>query len=155
MIHIDLDMHAACAVIFDSSTQRVLLTKRAAGMSHPGSWCNPGGKIDSYDETPLDACHREVAEEIGVDLSQHEHTAVMVHVIPGRSDGIAVFFFDVPEAEIPIEALSLAPDEVDAAQWYPIAQALWGRPSAGWLMPGSVVQLQHLVDMQRTTARSL
>lgn len=49
------------ATIFDSSQQRILLTKRTDN----GQWCLPGGGIDPG-ESANEACIREVLEETGL-----------------------------------------------------------------------------------------
>ena len=45
-----------------------LVEKRGPAVSHPGEWCCPCGYID-WDETLKEACHREVKEETGLDVS--------------------------------------------------------------------------------------
>lgn len=53
----------ACAVVFDQTRQKVLLTKRADN----GLWCLPGGKMESG-ETLKECCQREVLEETGLEI---------------------------------------------------------------------------------------
>lgn len=52
---------SSCAVIFDSTGARVLLTRR----SDNGQWCLPGGGMDPG-ESAAEACSREVLEETGL-----------------------------------------------------------------------------------------
>ena len=55
----------ACdAVIFDSSREKVLLTRR----SDNGQWCLPGGAMDPG-ESVTECCAREVLEETGLVVS--------------------------------------------------------------------------------------
>jgi ADP-ribose pyrophosphatase YjhB (NUDIX family) len=49
------------AAIFDSSQQKLLLTRR----SDNGRWCMPGGRVDPG-ESVAEACIREVLEETGL-----------------------------------------------------------------------------------------
>ncbi len=49
------------AVLFNSSRDMVLLTRRADN----GKWCLPGGRIDPG-ETVAEGCEREVLEETGL-----------------------------------------------------------------------------------------
>ncbi len=53
----------SCAVIFDESRQKVLLTQRADN----GLWCLPGGKMESG-ESLEECCQREVMEETGLEV---------------------------------------------------------------------------------------
>jgi ADP-ribose pyrophosphatase YjhB (NUDIX family) len=53
----------SCAVIFDASHKKVLLTKRKDN----GLWCLPGGKMESG-ETIEECCQREVIEETGLEV---------------------------------------------------------------------------------------
>ena len=49
------------AVIFDSTRQSVLLTRRADN----GQWCLPGGRMDPGEDA-AECCVREVSEETGL-----------------------------------------------------------------------------------------
>ena len=51
----------SCAVIFDETHQKVLLTRR----SDNGLWCLPGGKMEPG-ESIEECCQREVLEETGL-----------------------------------------------------------------------------------------
>uniref|UniRef100_UPI003D05D7CA NUDIX domain-containing protein n=1 Tax=Altererythrobacter sp. TaxID=1872480 RepID=UPI003D05D7CA len=53
------------ACIIDDS-ERVLLTRRGIEPFH-GQWVMPGGKIDKG-ETIVEALHREVREEVGLEI---------------------------------------------------------------------------------------
>jgi len=53
----------SCAVIFDETRQKVLLTQRTDN----GLWCLPGGKMESG-ETLEECCQREVMEETGLEV---------------------------------------------------------------------------------------
>ena len=55
----------ACdAVIFDTTREKVLLTRR----SDNGQWCLPGGSMDPGESAP-ECCAREVLEETGLVIS--------------------------------------------------------------------------------------
>lgn len=51
----------ACAVIFDSKHEQVLLTRRADN----GQWCLPGGRMEPG-ESVEECCRREALEETGL-----------------------------------------------------------------------------------------
>ncbi len=61
---------AAVAVILLDAQQRVLLQLRddRPGLPFANCWTLPGGKVEA-DETPEAAAHRELREEIGVDVA--------------------------------------------------------------------------------------
>jgi 8-oxo-dGTP diphosphatase len=57
---------------------RVLLTQRKAGTHLAGAWEFPGGKVEPG-EDPKDALVRELAEELGIDVTVHEVLDVTFH----------------------------------------------------------------------------
>jgi len=63
MNHFDV----AAGILCDSSG-RVLIAERLGGGPFHGLWEFPGGKIAS-DETPLEALSRELAEELGIEVT--------------------------------------------------------------------------------------
>ena len=58
----------ACALV--DADRRVLVAQRLAGRTMAGMWEFPGGKIEAG-ETPEAALERELAEELGIDVT-HE-----------------------------------------------------------------------------------
>ena len=58
----------ACALV--DADGRVLVTQRPAGRAMSGMWEFPGGKVEAG-ETPEAALVRELAEELGIDVT-HE-----------------------------------------------------------------------------------
>ncbi len=57
----------ACALV--DADNRVLIAKRPPGRHMAGLWEFPGGKIEP-DERPEDALIRELAEELGIDVTE-------------------------------------------------------------------------------------
>ena len=80
---------AAGAVIRDDD-DRVLLVQPAY---YPGRWLMPGGGAE-LNESPRQACQREIGEELGLDLTVGPLLAV--DWIPARSQGFAelIYVFD-------------------------------------------------------------
>ena len=67
----------ACAIIFDETREKILLTRRADN----GLWCLPGGGMDPG-ESISETCAREVWEEIG--LHVHVGRLIGVYTTPHR-----------------------------------------------------------------------
>lgn len=62
----------AAAIVDDLDTPRHLLTaRRTVPVEAAGRWEFPGGKVDPG-ETPIEALHRELAEELGVRVTVGE-----------------------------------------------------------------------------------
>ena len=62
----DDTIHVVVGVVGDL-TGRVLIAQRPLGGEHEGKWEFPGGKVQ-YDETVQEALHRELQEEIGIEV---------------------------------------------------------------------------------------
>jgi 8-oxo-dGTP diphosphatase len=59
--------NVAAGILCDSSG-RVLIAERLGGGPFHGLWEFPGGKIGTH-ETPLEALSRELAEELGIEVT--------------------------------------------------------------------------------------
>ncbi len=58
-------IHVVCAII--ERGNRILLAQRPAGKRLAGLWEFPGGKVE-LNESPAEALHRELAEELGCEV---------------------------------------------------------------------------------------
>lgn len=89
-----------------------------------GLWLQPGGHLEASDDGLLDACRREVAEEVGLErLSLHGAGIfdIDVHGIPAFKHEPAHRHFDVRFAFVS-ESLEFANSgEVADARWVPLA----------------------------------
>jgi 8-oxo-dGTP diphosphatase len=72
-------LEVACAII--EGDGRVLAAQRSAAMSLPLKWEFPGGKIGSG-ETPAECLHRELWEELGVEVEILRTMPVATHQYP-------------------------------------------------------------------------
>lgn len=61
-------VHVAVAVI--ELNGQILVTKRHPDSHQGGYWEFPGGKLEP-DETLSEALHREISEELGLDIKEH------------------------------------------------------------------------------------
>lgn len=84
------------AIIIENRLGEILLLLRDddPGISFPNHWTLVGGKVEE-DETPEEAAHREMLEEIGVDTDitflkkydrRHPYAIVEQHIYSGKID---------------------------------------------------------------------
>ena len=105
----------SCAVIFDESRAKILLTRR----SDNGLWCLPGGKMDPG-ESVEECCLREVLEETGLVVETRRLIGIysnrdqLVVYPDGHKTQIVVLSF---EAEITGGKLGLS-DETTAVDYF-------------------------------------
>jgi len=76
------EIRVAAGVVEDA-TGRILIAQRPPKVDQGGLWEFPGGKIEPG-ETPLDALHRELMEEIGIAVESAEPMLVVRHDYPSR-----------------------------------------------------------------------
>lgn len=108
------------ACILDAD-QRVLLTRRAIEPFR-GQWVMPGGKIDPG-ESILAALHREVREEVGIEVVIEGLIDVFEHLgVGATNDHFVILYYRATPG-----SLELNPnhEECDAAHWVG-AEALAG-----------------------------
>ncbi len=102
------------AVIVDDR-DRVVLTRRAIPPFR-GLWVMPGGKID-LGEPLVRAVHREVREEIGIDVVVGGLVDVFEHLTPGPdNDHFVILYYRCRPAT---HELVPNPAEVAEARWVP------------------------------------
>lgn len=102
------------AVIVDEA-ERVLLTRRAVAPFR-GLWVMPGGKID-LGEPILRALHREVREEIGLEIQVEGLLDVFEHLTPGPdNDHFVILFYRCRPGGHGLEPNAA---EVAEARWVP------------------------------------
>jgi 8-oxo-dGTP diphosphatase len=102
------------AVIIDDD-DRVLLTRRNIPPFH-GQWVMPGGKID-LGEPILRALHREVREEVGLEVEVAGLVDVFEHLSPDEASNHFIILYYRCR---PLSCnLRQNPDEVSEALWVP------------------------------------
>jgi 8-oxo-dGTP diphosphatase len=102
------------AVIVDEA-ERVLLTRRAIP-PFLDMWVMPGGKID-LGEPILRALHREVREEVGLEVAVDGLVDVFEHLTPDTDHFVILYYRCRPLTH----ALMPNPAEVAEARWVPRA----------------------------------
>lgn len=113
-------------VIFDKSSQKYLIVRRAKSQSGAGFWEFPGGKIEGV-ESPTEALVREIHEELGlqIDSSKLQYLLTNQHEYPHRF--IEISFYLYPLTTQPLLTLV----DHDDSRWcaagefglYPISEA--------------------------------
>ncbi|QIQ85279.1 NUDIX domain-containing protein [Erythrobacter sp.] len=78
---------AGCAVVIENGAGEILLLRHSYG---PRGWMLPGGGIDRGEE-PEAAARREIAEELGIELSRLELVAVIEEVVSGSPHSAHLF----------------------------------------------------------------
>lgn len=100
------------AVILDDQ-ERVVLTRRGVP-PFKGMWVMPGGKI-GLGEPMLSALHREVREEVGIDVTIGSLVDVFEHCAPGDDNDHHVILYYRCRPSRP--DLTPNPEEVAEARW--------------------------------------
>ena len=89
-----------------------------------GLWLQPGGHLEASDASLLDACRREVAEEVGLErLTLHVDGIfdIDVHTIPAFKSEPAHRHFDVRFAFVSDTTDFASSGEVADARWVPLS----------------------------------
>lgn len=113
--HLYRKQHVVTSVVavIEDEAERIVLTRRAVP-PFEGLWVMPGGKID-LGEPIVRAVHREVREEIGIDVVVGGLLDVFEHLTPGPdNDHFVILYYRCrPSAR----ELVPNPREVSEARW--------------------------------------
>ena len=106
--------HIAVGVI--QKNERVLITRREESGLLGGLWEFPGGKV-AANEAPEDACRREVAEEVNLEIEVTDYLTHIEHAYSHFKIGVDVFACRYKAGEIelrgPIDYRWILVDELD------------------------------------------
>jgi 8-oxo-dGTP diphosphatase len=107
-------IHVACAII--EGSDGVLCALRSETMSLPLVWEFPGGKIEPG-ESPVEALHREIAEELSVALDPLEKLPKSDHsYVPGQIIRLYPFICRIFGDGVPV------PKEHAAIRWVIVSE---------------------------------
>jgi 8-oxo-dGTP diphosphatase len=106
-------IHVVAGALLDGAGS-VLIAQRPPGKHLAGGWEFPGGKLLA-DEAPLLGLHRELREELGIEVLQAEWLASCQHDYPDRR--VMLELWTVP-------AFSGTPQSLDgqALRWVPLSE---------------------------------
>jgi 8-oxo-dGTP diphosphatase len=122
---------AVCvAVVVRDHEGRVLLLRRSATRTWPGTWCLPGGRLE-YGETLEECCRRELFEETGLVAERFKFSVVTEVTGPPHLIGLVYRAFGVVGM-----AVNAEPHAHDAIGW------LGPDSPLSPLMPGVVAWLK-------------
>lgn len=102
---------------------KILCTRRPEGKQLAGYWEFPGGKIEAG-ESPEEALHREIFEELECAITIHEHVSTTEHVYEFGTIRLSIYTATLPNSQTPhltehAEARWLYPSELHALTWAP------------------------------------
>jgi mutator protein MutT len=72
------------------ANEKILITRRPKHVHLPDLWEFPGGKVEP-DESLEDALHREIREELGIEISIEDEYFFVEHQYPEKA--VALHFF--------------------------------------------------------------
>ena len=112
---------SAGALIFDRAGRLLILKP-----TYKSGWTIPGGVMESDDETPWQACQREVREECGLQLRTARLACVDFHRPrkPGSVGGLRFLFDCGAFDDAVLDEVVLQPEEISAHQLAPLPAAL-------------------------------
>ena len=117
-------VYVAAAII--QKDGRVLATQRGYG-EQAGGWEFPGGKLEAG-ETSLDACRREIREELGVELCDEELLCKVEHDYPAFHLDMDCYLCRIAHGEIFLHEHSnmawVGADDIDRLDWLPADRGL-------------------------------
>lgn len=109
-------MAVAAHLLLENENGKVLFLRRANTGYADGQWSVPAGHVDAG-ETVIEACIREAAEELAIDLAQSDVRPVLVqHKRDSDGEERIDFFFaaHLPDGQTPVIA---EPDKCDFLEW--------------------------------------
>lgn len=111
----------ADALVFarDGGAMEILLIERGRA-PYAGCWAFPGGFM-SIDETTAQAAVRELGEETGIRLTEHDLHRIDIYDAVGRDPRervITVAYYTVLDSPVRVEG----GDDARRAQWFPLSQ---------------------------------
>ena len=80
----------AAVIHLAHAPQKILIVRRGSGQSGAGFWEFPGGKVE-LGESPEQALHREIEEELGIQIQVKNLIGEEVHHYPTKSIRLRIY----------------------------------------------------------------
>lgn len=90
-------VHVAVGVISDGA-DRILISRRADHLHQGGLWEFPGGKVEP-DETVEQALHRELFEELAIEITEQQRFLTIEHDYSDKAVLLDVWWISAFEGE--------------------------------------------------------
>ena len=82
-------IQVAVAVIINDKDE-VFISRRSADQHQGNKWEFPGGKVEANEKVE-DALHREIKEELGIDIQSQNHLIDITHEYEAKTVKLGVF----------------------------------------------------------------
>jgi 8-oxo-dGTP diphosphatase len=89
----------AAVIHLAHAPEKILIVRRGPGQSGAGFWEFPGGKVE-LGESPEQALHREIEEELGIQIQVQELIGEDVHHYPTKSIRLRVYRAEALQAKL-------------------------------------------------------
>lgn len=121
-------MRRIAAVVLEQEG-KILICQRKEGGACSLLWEFPGGKVERGES--VEACaHRELREELGVEIELHSRLAVLSYTYPGEAPLELTFFKgqikgkEVPEKKVHLDIRWISPEELKNYPFCPANEPL-------------------------------
>lgn len=111
----DDEYHLVVNAWIVNDENKFLITQRAPNKAHPRMWeCTGGSAL--FGESDIDACIREIKEELGIDIDANsaKFLGTAHRYYEGCPDILRVYLF---KDNTPLEKIKIQEEEVMAAMW--------------------------------------
>lgn len=111
----------SCSALLLDGLGKLLIVKPG----YKSGWSVPGGAMLPHGETPWQACQREVAEEVGLQVTRGRLVAVDTRPHgDGRQLGLRFLFHCGTVTPDDVATIRVPPDEITEFRFAPVAEAL-------------------------------
>lgn len=123
---------------------RVLLVRRSALVSEPGTWANPGGHVERG-ESDVEAAVRETREETGIHVAWGSGRVARITLHHGDALRYALFVVLLDDTQVEQASRSCSLNwESDGVGWFYVNELPFAIP--GPLHPGLIAAIPYVQE---------